>query len=60
MPRLIIVGGLTGFCVGLVGYGLKAVFGGSATVWNCALVVCGLVGLLGIWACLRRLRKGEN
>lgn len=46
--------------MGLVGYGLKAVFGGSATVWNCALVVCGLVGLLGILACLRQLRKGEN
>ena len=51
MLRIISACGLLGFAIGLVGYGLQAVFSRDATGWHITFVIVGVLVLvvLGFW-----------
>ena len=57
MTRSIIVGSITGGSIGAIGYDFEIIARGEASVWNYLLAMAGVVGLIGVWLYIRRLRK---
>jgi uncharacterized membrane protein len=57
MTRSIVIGSITGGCIGAIGYDAEIIARGQASVWNYVLVAAGVLGLIGVWWYVRRLRK---
>jgi hypothetical protein len=60
MIRIIIVCSFAGACISAVGYGGESILRDRASAWTYVMVICGAIGLIGVWLYVRRLRKQES